>query len=43
VTGLAHAWASSGLGRHVRVTVTDLPRVPLARAGLAEVAVLGHR
>jgi hypothetical protein len=33
----------TGLGRHLRVTVTDLPRVPLARAGLAEVTVLGHR
>ncbi|GAB3964709.1 discoidin domain-containing protein [Plantactinospora veratri] len=33
----------TGLGRHVRVTVTDLPEVPYARAGLAEVAVLGNR
>nr|MDT0660151.1 hypothetical protein [Micromonospora sp. DSM 115978] len=33
----------TGLGRYVRVTVTDLPNVPFARAGLAEVTVLGHR
>jgi hypothetical protein len=33
----------TGLGQHVRVTVTDLPPVAGARAGLAEVTVLGHR
>ncbi|MFC6018566.1 discoidin domain-containing protein [Plantactinospora solaniradicis] len=33
----------TGLGRHVRVTFTDLPEVPYARAGLAEVAVRGNR
>jgi hypothetical protein len=33
----------TGLGQHVRVTITDLPPVAGARAGLAEVTVLGHR
>ncbi|ROT34006.1 hypothetical protein [Micromonospora sp. HM5-17] len=33
----------TGLGRYVRVTVTDLPDLPYARAGLAEVKVLGNR
>jgi hypothetical protein len=33
----------TGLGQHVRVTITALPPVAGARAGLAEVAVLGNR
>ncbi|MGI5211634.1 discoidin domain-containing protein [Plantactinospora sp. CA-290183] len=33
----------TGLGRYVRVTVTGLPDVPYARAGLANVVVLGNR
>ncbi len=33
----------TGLGRHVRVTLDEVPDVPLATAGLAEVRVLGNR
>jgi outer membrane protein assembly factor BamB len=33
----------TGLGQHVRVTITGLPPVAGSRAGLAEVTVLGHR
>jgi outer membrane protein assembly factor BamB len=33
----------TGLGQHVRVTITGLPPGTASHAGLAEVAVLGHR
>ncbi|MEV4630042.1 discoidin domain-containing protein [Micromonospora sp. NPDC049523] len=33
----------TGLGQHVRVTLTDLPDLPFARPGLAGVSVLGNR
>jgi hypothetical protein len=33
----------TGLGQHVRVTITGLPPVAGSRAGLAEVTVLGNR
>ncbi|MEO3923945.1 hypothetical protein ABGB07_08805 [Micromonosporaceae bacterium B7E4] len=43
LTGPTQRGHFTGLGRYVRVTVTDLPELPYARADLAEMVVLGNR